>query len=149
MVQDSEETEPFGSSPVTGHWSLLFVYGTFRRGFCRHKYLKSLRARLVARGMVGGALYDLGAYPGAIPSSEPASFVTGEVYRLPNSALAWKVLDEVEGAERISPESGLFRREPVEVQLDHGEIVQAWIYWLNRVHVPKRRIASGDYTRSA
>jgi len=135
--------------PRAPYSSLLFVYGTLRRGFCRHKYLKSLGARLLAGGKVGGVLFDLGAYPGAIPASEPASFVTGEVYQIRNPGLAWKVLDEAEGTGAISPESGLYRREAVEVQLAHGEIVDAWIYWLNRVHIPKRRIASGDYTRRA
>jgi len=49
----------------------LFVYGTLRRGFELHSYLRRQSARFLGEGIIGGRLYDLGEYPGAIPSSLP------------------------------------------------------------------------------
>jgi gamma-glutamylcyclotransferase (GGCT)/AIG2-like uncharacterized protein YtfP len=135
------------SSPVKNHSSLIFVYGTLRRGFCHHKYLESLRARFLSRGTVSGELYDLGGYPGAVPSEHPADLVTGEVYRLPHPSRALKVLDELEGARPSSPRPGFYRRELVNVQLEKRTTVEAWMYWLNRWHGTRRRIQRGDYSR--
>ena len=128
---------------------LFFAYGTLRRGFSRHKYLEFLRAQYLSRGAARGKLFNLGDYPGAVPSTNPADFVVGEVYRLPGPARALKLLDEWEGIRPESPVSGLFRREIAEIELGNGTVIEAWIYWLNRWHNPKRRIRSGDYTRNS
>ena len=144
-IQDSEESKAFGSAPVTGHSSLFFAYGTLRRGFCRHKFLKAARAQFLARGTVRGELFDLGAFPGAIPSPNKSALVRGEVYRLPNPARTLQVLDCVEGMAPGSPEHNLYRRELALVTLENGTTVEAWIYWLNRVHTPRRRIPCGEY----
>ncbi len=49
---------------------MLFVYGTLRSGFGRHGPLMKLGARFVANGLVKGALYHLGPFPGAVPEGE-------------------------------------------------------------------------------
>ena len=137
------------SSPVTGHLSLFFAYGTLRRGFCRHKFLKAARAQFLWRGTVRGELFDLGAYPGAIPSQNKSALVRGEVYRLPNPACTLQVLDHVEGIAPGSPGQNLYRRELALVTLEDGTAVEAWIYWLTLMHLPKRRILSGEYSKNA
>ncbi len=40
--------------------------------------------RYVGRGKIQGHLYDLGRFPGAVPSSSPQNKITGEVYELSN-----------------------------------------------------------------
>ncbi len=128
---------------------LLFVYGTLRCGFSRHRFLQSAGARFVGRGAIDAKLLDLGDFPGAIPSARPAKPVAGEVYRFANPDRALRVLDKVEGAGRVPLEASLFRRELVEVRLDNRQTVQAWVYWLNKWPDARYRIASGDYaTRS-
>jgi gamma-glutamylcyclotransferase (GGCT)/AIG2-like uncharacterized protein YtfP len=126
---------------------LLFVYGTLRRGFSRHKFLKAARAQFLSLGTVHGELYDLGDYPGAEPSPHPRALITGEIYRLPHAEQALQVLDEVEGVRASSPGSGEYRRDSVRVTLRNGQMVDAWIYWLNRRHGWKRTIPSGDYKK--
>jgi gamma-glutamylcyclotransferase (GGCT)/AIG2-like uncharacterized protein YtfP len=124
---------------------LLFVYGTLCRGFSRHKFLRAAGAKYEGRGSVRGRLYDLGDFPGALPAQGDSVQVGGEVYRLPNPESALKVLDGVEAFGPASPQTSLFRRERVEVRLENRVTVQAWIYWLNRWHGPRRRIAAGIY----
>lgn len=130
---------------VAGHSSLFFAYGTLRRGFCRHKFLEAARAQFLSRGTVRGELYDLGEYPGAVPSESSSALVRGAVYRLPNPARALRVVDQVEGLASGSPEQSLYRRALATVTLQNGTKVEAWIYWLNRHLGPRRRIPSGKY----
>jgi gamma-glutamylcyclotransferase (GGCT)/AIG2-like uncharacterized protein YtfP len=127
---------------------LIFVYGTLRRGLSRHRYLKAQRARFVSRGTVRGVLYNLGKFPGAVPSESPTAIIHGEVYRLANPTRALNLLDHVEGITPGAPEFSLYRRTLTEVTLHDGTKVEAWIYWLSRVHRAKRRISSGDYNKS-
>lgn len=89
----------------------------------------------VGFGTVAAELYDLGPYPGAVPSGDPRARVEGEVYRLAAiDALAR--LDEHEGEE--------FARRRVDVTLASGDVESAWIYWY-RLEPRGGRITSGDY----
>ncbi len=126
---------------------LLFVYGTLRRGFPRHRFLEELETSFVGKGSVQGDLLDLGAFPGARASLQADARVAGEVYQLRNPARAFEVLDEVEGLELGAPADSLFRRDTTAVILEDDRQMIAWIYWLNRTTGPARLIASGDYAR--
>ncbi len=129
------------------HSSRLFVYGTLRRGFRRHGLLRSLEAQYVGKGSVRAELFNLGHFPGAQKCKAASSHVVGEVYRLRKPAQAFKTLDRIEDFRPTAPSPGLFRRETAAVTLQDGERVSAWVYWLNRVPGPKRRIHSGDYAK--
>jgi len=131
--------------PPTDHPSLLFVYGTLRRGGESHHLLEQLGAVYVGKGSVAGELLDLGAFPGALKSEQPSDSVVGEVYRLRAVPRALKVLDQYEGVGPGAPITSLYRREITRVTLEKGEHLSAWIYWLNHSPRHKRRIASGDY----
>jgi gamma-glutamylcyclotransferase (GGCT)/AIG2-like uncharacterized protein YtfP len=144
---------------------LLFVYGTLRSGFDSHRVLQRLRARYVGQGSVRAELFDLGDFPGAKKLKTSAGFqrgcsleggttrtnssarVVGEVYRLQDPERAFKVLDDFEDFRPRAAATGLFRRAVTEVALPNGARVKAWVYWLNRVPGPTRRIYSGDYVR--
>ena len=126
---------------------LIFVYGTLRSGFSRHRILRRVGASIVGWGSVQGELWDLGFFPGARPSDRPKTRIIGEVYRLRNPDRALAVLDTIEGFQPIAPESSLFRRQTVPVALVNGQQTAAWVYWLNRLPVSKRSIPSGDYGR--
>ena len=123
----------------------LFVYGTLRKGFGSHGLLQRLRARLIAPGYVFGRLYDLGQYPGAVEAAYNSYRIHGEVYRLPNATVALEALDRYEGFDPGNPEQSLFVRKETTLTLATGGQVQAWIYWLQRVHPAARLILSGDY----
>jgi gamma-glutamylcyclotransferase (GGCT)/AIG2-like uncharacterized protein YtfP len=115
----------------------VFVYGTLRKE-AQGTVQTILTAgwSFVGYGSVAAELYDLGAYPGAVPSGTPASRVRGELYRAAGAPDSLERLDRHEGEE--------FGRAPVDVVLDSGEIERAWIYWYLRS--PRGlRIRSGDY----
>lgn len=118
----------------------LFVYGTLRSQMNDplHRLLEQ-RAVLIGLGSFRGKLFDLGRYPGVVPSHLSTDRVIGEVYQLSTAQAALGILDQYEGHR--------FRRKQVSISLYSGEIVTCWIY-LYRGSVRHRKlIPSGDYVQ--
>ncbi len=122
---------------MVSHSSLLFVYGSLRRGFEAQDLMRRLGARYVGKGSVRGRLFDLGNFPGALRTPGTSTRVIGELYQLPSAASALKSLDRYEGNR--------YRRELAEVALRDGKRARAWIYWLKRAPASQRRIKGGEY----
>src|ERR1044071_5082105 len=90
----------------------LFVYGTLRRGGgAPLSKLLSERADLVGLGTFQGKLYDLGQYPGVIPSSNPADAVIGEIYVLHPDHSLLPILDAYEDYQPDQPKQSLYLRQ--------------------------------------
>lgn len=123
----------------------LFVYGTLRKGFRSHEMLRRLRAQFLATGYVQGRLYDLGNYPGAVERVRDTDRIRGEVYRLPNAARTFEVLDRFEGFDPANPGFNLFERKETMATVAGGKQLPVWIYWLRNSHGFMRRVPSGDY----
>ena len=123
----------------------LFVYGTLRQGFGRHRVLRRLGARYLGKGTMRGRLYDLGEYPGAVTSSSLRKRVDGEIYHLADPARQLKKLDEVEQFRPEAPENSLFVRRLSTARLRNGKTLQAWVYSLPQRPTGARLIESGDY----
>jgi len=123
---------------------LVFFYGTLMKGFERAGR-SGVEAKLTPMGCgsIGGALFDLGIYPAAIPSSD--SRVTGELYRISDLDSVLAVLDELEGHRPSEPDTSLYRRTEAPVTMDDGQVVQAWVYFYNAPLGQAQRIESGDY----
>jgi predicted GNAT family N-acyltransferase/gamma-glutamylcyclotransferase (GGCT)/AIG2-like uncharacterized protein YtfP len=116
----------------------LFVYGSLRRE-ANHPVHQDLLEewRFLGTGTFRGRLYNLGRFPGAIPSSEISDRVIGEIYRIEEDRKTFQLLDEYEGS--------YFRRTRRPVVMDSGERISAWIYlYVGPLHVAKL-IRSGDY----
>lgn len=116
----------------------LFVYGTLRRARpgVHHPLLRT--ARFLGTATLGGALYDLGDYPGIV--RDPRRRVRGELYELAHddSAQALRALDEYEGSA--------FVREPAYVTMPNGKRRMAWAYFLRHPPSPRaRHVESGRY----
>src|SRR6185295_12809913 len=124
----------------------LFVYGTLRRGFDPHEYLKS-SARFLGKGRIAGRLYDFGEFPGAVPSEIPGEEVQGELYELRDFGRQLKALDEYEEFDPNHPEKSLFVRQRVDVRLENGESLKAWTYFLPQEPTTASQIRSGDYLK--
>lgn len=101
----------------------------------------------VGRAYFGGKLFDLGEYPGAVPSALPSDRVVGELHRIEpgQDAALFAELDRYEGWDPRRPSAGEFVRVRAAIESETGGRVEAWIYTYNRPTERLKRIASGDY----
>src|SRR5262245_45309661 len=84
--------------------TLLFVYGTLKRGCCNHHHLAGQTFVGLGRTPAGYRLYDLGGYPGIVAQPDDSTGVFGEVWSVEDESL--RQLDHFEGVHE-----GLYRRE--------------------------------------
>ncbi|WP_440952302.1 gamma-glutamylcyclotransferase family protein [Methanococcoides sp. FTZ1] len=96
--------------------SLLFVYGTLKKGCCNHHLLGDSTFVCEASTATEFRMLDLEYFPGVV-MGEPGSKISGELYNADNELL--KVLDEFEGK--------WFCRK--NVLLDNGS--ETWMYFLS------------------
>lgn len=89
--------------------TLLFVYGTLKRGCKNHQHLSAQTFVGLARTKPGFRLYDLGGYPGIATLPGDPTAVVGEIWSVTPEALAR--LDRFEGVHE-----GLYRREPIPLE---------------------------------
>jgi len=126
----------------------IFVYGTLRKDSKNKMYhILARYADFVGEGTFMGKLYNIGEYPGAVPSSDPNEVIKGEVYTLRNPNSVLRVLDEYEGCGQDEATQTEFRRERVLISLETGEKINAWIYIYNRPTDELKVIPSGDYSQ--
>jgi gamma-glutamylcyclotransferase (GGCT)/AIG2-like uncharacterized protein YtfP len=124
----------------------LFVYGTLRRAVAHPMHsLIAKHARWVGEATVGGTLLDLGDYPALVRSANPADWVSGEVYEVPDATTLFPLLDDYEDVWPDDPVRSLYRRELHPVRLTSGEVITAWLYVYNRPAEGWPRVASGDW----
>ena len=99
----------------------LFVYGTLKRGFCRHKAIAEQTFLGPARTASRYLMYNVGSFPGLVHATDGAE-IEGELYEVDDALLA--VLDRIEGTDM-----GLFRRKAIELVEPHtnGQ-VEAYLY---------------------
>src|SRR5262245_31698711 len=132
---------------MTNHAShFVFVYGSLRKEFHNPAYEYIARYfNFFGEAKVRGKLFDLGEYPGGVPTQED-SFIIGELYIVKSDGeLSWAIaqLDDYEGVVVEPNEKPLYRREIVDVYLNDA-IVPAWIYWYNGDVANKPVVSSGD-----
>lgn len=124
----------------------LFVYGTLRRDVKHEMWnFLSQNAKYFGSACYHGKLYDLGEYPGVVPSNKATDVVHGEVYVLNKSAKVLKALDEYEECGQNDFKPAEFRRETVTVFMADWKEITAWIYLYNHPIKHKKKISSGDY----
>ena len=118
----------------------LFVYGTLRSQMNDplHRLLEK-DAILVGTGSFQGRLYDLGRYPGVVPSHGKTDRVLGEIYRFREFKRAFEILDEYEGHR--------FKRKRVTIIQEDGKSITSWIYLYVRSVTRRARIQAGDYVQ--
>ncbi len=95
--------------------TLVFVYGTLRRGFSNHFRLG--KAPFVKEGWILGRLYRIDWYPGMRLDEEGVP-VRGEIYEIEREAL--RELDVFEGKE--------FERLKAKVHAKGGGDFHVWLY---------------------
>lgn len=118
----------------------LFVYGTLRSKMSHPlSHLLVHHGIFLGTGIFQGKLYDLGRYPGAVPSKDKTDLVTGEVYRLQEPGKVLELLDEYEGPR--------FKRTLVTIFFGQDSHISCWIYLYTRSLAGRRIIVSGDYVQ--
>jgi gamma-glutamylcyclotransferase (GGCT)/AIG2-like uncharacterized protein YtfP len=123
---------------------LVFFYGTLMSGFERvGRVPLDKELKLVGRGWISAALFDLGIYPAAVPAED--SQVRGELYQMLEPKRVLKALDEIEGYRATEPDASLYNRVQRPVTLDDGRVTRAWVYFYNAPLGRAERIESGDY----
>ncbi|SFI91835.1 gamma-glutamylcyclotransferase family protein [Planctomicrobium piriforme] len=103
------------------NYTRLFVYGTLKRGFCRHGALETERFLGTAQTAYRYRMVNVGSYPALIEVFQGGRSIHGEVWEVSPTAL--RRLDEVEGTDE-----GQYERRPIEVQGWEYEGVQAYFY---------------------
>jgi pyruvate carboxylase len=124
----------------------IFVYGTLRQGYSLHRHLRQVGAKYAGAGQIRGRLFDLGEYPGVLPSTRPSDSVRGELYDLESPRDQLSALDALEEYDPRRPRNSLFRRRIAEVRLDDGQKCKAWVYFFNRKPRSAQLIPQGDYS---
>jgi gamma-glutamylaminecyclotransferase len=99
--------------------TILFLYGTLKRGHKNHYLLSGQRSLGEAATEPRYRLYDLGPYPGLVEGAASGLAVTGELWEVDAVCLA--NLDEFEGVP------ALYVREQVAMQGVAGP-VQTYLY---------------------
>jgi gamma-glutamylaminecyclotransferase len=119
---------------------LVFVYGTLKRGDCRHRFMAGGRFLGLATTAPGYRMYHLGEYP-ALVEDPTGGQVEGEVFEVSDATL--RLLDEVEGVadtlyvRKPVPLVDRFSSMTVEAYLFEGD-VRGKCELLRRWDVPKR-----------
>ena len=121
-----------------------FFYGTLMAGFDRRRRAGiDSDMRYLGRGYISGALFDLGIYPAAVPSSDGR--IWGEVYEFDDDGRILAALDDIEGYTHDDPDRSLYTRAKTPVTLDGDATREAWVYFYNAPLGSAPRIPSGDY----
>jgi gamma-glutamylcyclotransferase (GGCT)/AIG2-like uncharacterized protein YtfP len=89
--------------------TLVFVYGTLKRGGENHSFLANQTFLGEAHTVPGFRLYELDGYPGMVDYPDDRDGVTGELWSVDSATLSR--LDELEGVE-----VGLYRRQRIPLQ---------------------------------
>ena len=102
--------------------TLVFVYGTLRRGGCRNRVLADQELIGEAETTDDYALFDLGSYPGLIHLPADGDAIPGDIYRVDADCL--RTLDAIEAVDE-----GLYHRDIVALQSPYdSDPVEVWLY---------------------
>lgn len=126
----------------------LFVYGTLmphaasRYGQAQRERLRC-EARVLGRATACARLYDLGEYPGLVPSTDPMDATHGVALRIANPAATLPWLDAYEG---IQPGRDCeYERILLPVRLAGGTLLSCWVYVWRRPLSGERWLQDGEW----
>jgi gamma-glutamylcyclotransferase (GGCT)/AIG2-like uncharacterized protein YtfP len=127
----------------------LFVYGTLRKDSRNSMHhLLAHGATFVGAARMRGHLFDLGEYPGFVPSDTEPAWVHGEVYSIASAAILAR-LDAYEGCGAEDPRPHEFERLCCGALMESGASARVWVYAYTGPVRGKPVIVSGDYCRRA
>ena len=114
----------------------LFVYGTLHPDRAPAEIADLVRELApIGEGTIRARLHRFREYPAIKLDSKNGSRIPGHLFLVPDDA-ALQQLDEYEEYYPTALDKSLFQRKPVQVRMNDGSKVQAWVYEYNR-HLPK------------
>jgi gamma-glutamylcyclotransferase (GGCT)/AIG2-like uncharacterized protein YtfP len=124
----------------------LFVYGTLLKDLDNEmsNFLAS-HSVFTGKGYFYGELYKVSWYPGAILSNDVSDKVYGMIFKVKNSEVVFKVLDEYEGLGDHQSKPYLFKRELITVFIETNIKIKSWVYLYDRPIKNLKKIISGDF----
>lgn len=99
--------------------TLLFVYGTLKRGHCRDYALRTQQFITEAQTLPEFRMFNLGTYPGIIRAAESGVSIRGEIWSVSQECL--KQIDDIEGTDE-----GLYERIEIDL-LDSDLAVETYL----------------------
>ena len=123
----------------------LFVYGTLRKGYGNelHKLI-ARNSEFIGLANYQGKMFNIGEYPGIVPSDDASDKVVGELYKLTNPLRLVKILDEYEEFYPENESESVFLRKDIQVEVD-GTNYATYGYLYNRPLDGLAQITSGDF----
>lgn len=112
--------------------SLVFVYGTLKKGFGNHRLLINQEFKGHHVTSPEYTMVSLGGFPGVIQDGRTS--ITGEVYSVTEEAM--KSLDRLEGYPRFY--------DRVQIATPFGD---AWMYTLGKEYLDHVPVTSGVWNR--
>ncbi|WP_395741254.1 gamma-glutamylcyclotransferase [Prosthecobacter sp.] len=102
--------------------TLVFVYGTLKRGGDNHHWISQQQFVSEARTAPAYRMYDLGGYPGMVRADEGGLSIQGEVWSVDEAGLInLDVLEDTEGGE--------YERVPLPLEGEWAEqTVEGYVY---------------------
>jgi gamma-glutamylcyclotransferase (GGCT)/AIG2-like uncharacterized protein YtfP len=126
----------------------IFIYGTLRPGLAPGEIARAVqKLQLVGEGSIGGILYDLGDYPGAVVDAAAQTRIFGTVFELPEDESVLPEMDRYEGVNSENEIESLFVRVKHTMKLSDGRMIECWVYAYNLEPVGARVIADGRYKK--
>ena len=98
--------------------SLLFVYGTLRKGFNNHGLIED--KPFITEAVIEGSLILEGWLPMVFPGP---GLVVGEIYQI-DDVDSWRRLDRLEG------HPGWYNRREVDATDADGKAYRVWVYFM-------------------
>ena len=124
--------------------TLLFVYGTLRRGGDNDIARIAPDAKWVRAARVRGRLYDVNGRWPALVLDPQAGWVAGEIYAVPLHE--WPALDALEDPVTPQHPDGAYFKVTTLVEGVDGNLSKVTVYTANPATTPLvRLIASGDW----
>lgn len=111
--------------------TLIFVYGTLKRGFRRSRFLENQTFLAEAVTAPHYCLYDCGEYPGLVLDQEAGCSIHGELWCVDEIGL--KLLDEVEGvAQNLYSRHEIELISPAQIQVAQAYYYQGSVKWFTK-----------------
>lgn len=125
----------------------LFTYGTLRHDAPASKYGHFLAAntRMVGIGHVSGRLHLIDWYPAAVEAPNEDELIKGIVYHMERPDIVLPLLDAYEDCDMNAPQQREYRREVMQVHMESGDYLEAWVYLYNRPVHAFPHIVHGDF----